>query len=208
MINAKAELEYWNSKLRDKSPEEIIKWAFSLSENRIVTTSFGIYSSVLLDTITKLDPMIRVVWCDTLYNHPNTYQHANHLIKELKLNIHKYRSLMSKDEIDRSIGLPDLENDTHKIFSEVVKLEPFRRALRELKPEVWFTNIRIRQTEYRDELSILSLSKDGILKVSPFYYWSDNDLDDHLRIKGLPKNHDYFDPTKVLRNRECGIHLQ
>ena len=35
------ELNKINDRLRDKSPEEIIAWTLSLSENRIVTTSFG-----------------------------------------------------------------------------------------------------------------------------------------------------------------------
>ena len=67
----------WNKKLRYKTPVEIAEWALGLSENKIVTTSFGIYSSVLLSTISKLDKDIRVVWCDTLYNQPSTYDHAS-----------------------------------------------------------------------------------------------------------------------------------
>ena len=35
-------------------------------------------------------------------------------------------------------------------FTEIVKLEPFRRALKEHNPEIWFTNIRVRQTQYRN----------------------------------------------------------
>ncbi|MEO0901259.1 MAG: phosphoadenylylsulfate reductase, partial [Bacteroidota bacterium] len=52
----------------------------------------------------------------------------------------------------------------------------------------------------------LSLSGDGVLKVSPFYYWNDTQLDAYLDELGLPNEHKYFDPTKVLENRECGLH--
>ncbi|WP_179354232.1 phosphoadenosine phosphosulfate reductase domain-containing protein [Winogradskyella vidalii] len=202
------DIKVWNKKLRDKSPIEIAEWALSLSENRIVTTSFGVYSSVLLSTMSQLDKDIRVVWCDTLYNQPETYEHASSLIAKYKLNIHKYQSLYTKEEIDSSIGLPSLEHDNHEVFSEAVKLEPFRRALKEEDPEMWFTNIRIRQTEFRDKKDILSFSKDGILKVSPFYYWSDADLDAYIAEHKLAKNASYFDPIKALLNRECGIHFQ
>jgi phosphoadenosine phosphosulfate reductase len=206
MINL--DIDIWNKVLRDKTPHEIADWALRLSENKIVTTSFGKYSSVLLSTMSKLDKNIKVVWCDTLYHEPSTYTHASNLIEDYKLNILKYQSLLSKEEIDVTIGLPNLEDDNHSIFSEVVKLEPFRRALNEQNPEVWFTNIRVRQTAYRAEKDILSYSKDGILKVSPFYYWTDEDLDAYLETHQLPKNIDYFDPIKALLNRECGIHLQ
>jgi len=202
------DIEFWNKKLRHQSPIEIAQWALQLSDNYIVTTSFGVYSSVLLSTMSNLDKDIRVVWCDTLYNQPTTYEHASNLIEKYDLNILKYQSLYTKEEIDATIGLPSLEDDNHAIFSEAVKLEPFRRALKEQNPDIWFTNIRVRQTEYRDKKDILSYSKDGILKVSPFYYWSDEDLDKYLKDHKLEKNHYYFDPIKALINRECGIHFQ
>jgi phosphoadenosine phosphosulfate reductase len=202
------DIDVWNKKLRDKSPDEIAEWALRLSNNRIVTTSFGIYSSVLLSTMSQLDKAIRVVWCDTLYNQPSTYAHASMLIKAYNLNILKYQSLLSRAEIEATIGTPNIEDDNHAVFSEAVKLEPFRRALKEQSPDVWFTNIRVRQTEYRNKKDILSYSKDGILKVSPFYYWSDADLDAYIDMQQLPKNSDYFDPIKALMSRECGIHFQ
>ncbi|WP_053992038.1 phosphoadenosine phosphosulfate reductase family protein [Mangrovimonas sp. TPBH4] len=208
MIGHTIDIAYWNQVLRDKTPDEIIDWALTVSENRIVTTSFGVYSSVLLSTIVRKDKGIKVIWCDTLYNENSTYEHASNLIRQYNLNIYRYQSLKSKAEIDATIGLPGLEDDNHAEFSEVVKLEPFRRALKEHQPDLWFTNIRVRQTELRSKKDILSLSKDGILKVSPFYYWTDADLDNYLEVHGLPKNHDYFDPIKALKNRECGIHLQ
>ena len=208
MYKDNLDIEYWNTKLRHKSPDEIIQWALAISQNPIVTTSFGIYSAVLLSTISKHNNELKVVWCDTLYNQPSTYDHASDLIKNYNLNIHRYSSLKTKEEIDNSIGLPDLDADNHAEFSEVVKLEPFRRALKEQKPDVWFTNIRVRQTEYRSKKDVLSFSKEGILKVSPFYYWSDTDLDKYIETNGLQKNKDYFDPVKALQNRECGIHLQ
>ena len=202
------DINLWNKKLRDKSPIEIAEWALKLSDNKIVTTSFGMYSAVLLSTISKLENDIRVVWCDTLYNEQSTYNHADNLIEKYNLNIIKYQSLLSKAEIDATIGLPSLEDDNHDIFSETVKLEPFRRALKEQSPDIWFTNIRVRQTEYRDNKDILSFSKGGILKVSPFYYWSDADLDTYIEDNQLEKNINYFDPIKALLNRECGIHFE
>ncbi|MBU2939937.1 phosphoadenosine phosphosulfate reductase family protein [Lacinutrix sp. C3R15] len=204
----KLDIDTLNKELRNKTPDQIIEWALTLSSNRIVTTSFGKYSAILLSTMSKHDKDIKVVWCDTLFNLPETYAHAENLIKEYHLNIKKYQSLKTREEIEETIGLPSIEDDNHAVFSEVVKLEPFRRALQEQQPDLWFTNIRVRQTELRDKKDILSYSKDGILKISPFYYWSDYDLDNYLEVHHLPKNHTYFDPIKALENRECGIHLQ
>lgn len=201
-------IEELNETLKHKTPDQIIEWALTLSDNRIVTTSFGIYSAVLLSTFARKDKDINVVWCDTLFNNDETYQHADDLINRFQLNIQKYQPLIEKDEVVAKVGIPELDTPEHEEFTEIVKIEPFKRAIKEQDPEIWFTNIRVRQTEYRNSKNILSYSKDGILKVSPFYYWSDFDLDNFLEIHQLPKNKTYFDPTKALQNRECGIHLQ
>tara|TARA_B100000795_G_C22805057_1_gene444297 strand:+ start:5982 stop:6605 length:624 start_codon:yes stop_codon:yes gene_type:complete len=195
-----------NKRLKKKSPNEIIEWAIGLSEKRVVTTSFGTYSSVLLSAIARNDKNINVLWCDTGYNNYQTYKHANSLIEEYGLNINIYTPKQTRGYIDVTLGLPTADDPKHEDFTELVKLEPFRRALDEHQPEVWFTNIRVRQTEFRDSKDILSYSNDGILKVSPFYYWDDAKLDEFLENNQLPKNPDYFDPVKALQSRECGIH--
>ena len=202
----KIDIEAENKRLRKKTPIEIIQWAISLSEKRVVTTSFGTYSAVLLSAISKTDKKMNVLWCDTGYNNYQTYKHANSLIEEYKLNINIYTPKQTRGYIDVTLGLPSVDDPKHEDFTEIVKLEPFRRALEEHQPEVWFTNIRVRQTEFRDSKDILSYSNDGILKVSPFYYLSDAELDKYLEENNLPKNPDYFDPVKALQSRECGIH--
>ena len=208
MISKNINIAYWNDQLRGKSPEEIITWALELTDNRVVTTSFGIYYSVILKTFFKKDKDIRVIWCDTGYNTPNTYKHSANLIEKFELNIHKYSPLQTSAYIDATLGIPDVHDPKHSEFTEIVKLEPFRRAFKDLNPEMWFTNIRVRQTEYRSSKDILSVNNDGVLKVSPFYYWTDEQLEAYLVTHSLPKNNSYYDPTKVLSNRECGIHLQ
>jgi phosphoadenosine phosphosulfate reductase len=206
MINI--DLNRLNKELKNKTPEEIITWAIQLSDNRIVTTSFGIYSAVLLNTFNKMDEEINVIWCDTGLNSVKTYEHARTLIKKFNLNINVYSPNANEKHIQKLKEKSIIDNEGHQEFSEVLKLEPFRRAFKIHQPKLCFTNIRVRQTEYRNSKDILSYSKDGILKVSPFYYWSDNELDAYLSNHNLPKNETYFDPVKSIKNRECGIHLQ
>ena len=106
------------------------------------------------------------------------------------------------------MGVPNIEDPQHKLFTEQVKLEPFKRALEYHKPKIWFTNLRKGQTDYRDSLDIFSLTKEGILKVCPFYYWTDKDLDSYLDKNNLPNEFNYVDPTKSVQNRECGLHFK
>ena len=196
-----------NDKLKDLTPSEIIKWALSLSENAIITTNFRPYEGVILHAVSSQKNDIKVIWCDTGYNTIETYKHAEELIEELDLNIKLYVPKQTVGYRNVVLGIPSTEDDAHKIFTQQVKLEPFQRAMIEHKPEIWFTNLRKGQTAFRDSIGIVSESKDGILKVSPFYNWSDEVMDSYLQLHSLPNEFNYFDPTKVENNRECGLHI-
>jgi phosphoadenosine phosphosulfate reductase len=79
------------NKLRNKAPEEIMDWALKLSDKRIVTTSFGSYSSAILNLVSKKDKEIKVIWCDTGYNTKETYEYAYSLIHKININIRIYK---------------------------------------------------------------------------------------------------------------------
>lgn len=195
-----------NSQFKGIPPEEIISWAVRHADNPVVTTNFRPYEVAILYAISEVKVDIPVIWCDTGYNTPNTYKHAEEITEKLNLNIDLYVPKQTTAHRNCVMGIPQIDDAKHSEFTEQVKLEPFRRAMKAHKPDVWFTNLRKGQTALRDSLDILSLGKDGVLKVSPFYYWSDTQLDAYLKERNLPNEHKYFDPTKVLENRECGIH--
>ena len=201
------QLPKWNAQLKGIPPQEIIAWAIQYGNKPVVTTNFRPYEVAILHAVADVDPDIPVIWCDTGYNTPNTYRHAESLISRLGLNVKLYVPQQTSAHRDIVLGIPDIDDPLHKVFTEQVKLEPFKRAMQEHQPDVWFTNLRKGQTALRDSLDILSLSKDGVLKVSPFFYWSDAQLDSYLEKYQLPNEHNYFDPTKVLANRECGLHI-
>jgi phosphoadenosine phosphosulfate reductase len=200
------DIEQINLDLADKSPEDIIQWALANSSNPLVTTNFRPYESAILHATCKLKKDLKVVWCDTGYNTPDTYRHAKELIGLLEMNMHVYVPKYSTGFRDVLMGIPEVDTDAHNTFTEQVKLEPFRRAIEEHKPDLWFTNLRKGQTAFRNSIDIVSIGKDGTIKVSPFYHYSDVELDEYLALHNLPNEFNYFDPTKQLASRECGLH--
>lgn len=206
MAFTEEQIEKLNVQFKGISPEEIIEWAIKYAKVPVVTTNFRPYEVAILHAVSEVKQDIPVVWCDTGYNTPNTYKHAEDLIERLELNIKLYVPKQTTAHRDVVMGIPQIDDPKHAIFTEQVKLEPFKRAMVEHKPDIWFTNLRKGQTAHRDSLNVLSLSKDGVLKVSPFYHFSDEQLDGYLKENKLPNEFKYFDPTKVLENRECGLH--
>tara|TARA_R110000868_G_scaffold74542_5_gene215474 strand:- start:264 stop:884 length:621 start_codon:yes stop_codon:yes gene_type:complete len=195
-----------NVQYKNASPTDIIKKAFELNTKAVLTTNFRPYEAAILHAVSSVESKIPVVWCDTGYNTPQTYRHAEQVISNLDLNIFLYVPKQTSAHRDVVLGTPSIDAQEHALFTEQVKLEPFKRAMEEHKPKVWFTNLRQGQTAFRNSIGIFSVSKDGVLKVSPFYYWSDKKLDTYLEENNLPNEFKYFDPTKALENRECGLH--
>ncbi len=201
------ELGSLNKHLKGILPSELIPWIINNCSKPVVTTNFRPYEAAILHACSSFDPGIKVIWCDTGYNTPQTYVHAKEVIDLLDLNVKLYIPKETAAYRDALFGgIPRVDNPLHEEFTRQVKLEPFRRAMGEHKPDVWFTNLRKGQTAFRDSIDILSYGSDGVLKVSPFYHWSDEALDEYLKEHKLPNEFKYFDPTKVLDNRECGLH--
>ncbi len=206
MTYTEKQIEKLNTQFKGVLPEEIISWVIKSADKAIVTTNFRPYEAAILYAVVDVKKNIPVVWCDTGYNTPDTYRHAEELIEKLGLNIDLYVPKQTASHRDAVMGIPQIDDPRHAEFTKQVKLEPFGRAMAAHRPDVWFTNLRKGQTALRDSLDILSLSKDGVLKVSPFYHWSDIQLDGYLKERDLSNEHKYFDPTKVLEGRECGLH--
>jgi len=199
-----------NAELRNQSPIDIVRWAISKAGGRaIVSTNFRPYEAAILHVVTRVQADIPVLWVDHGYNKPATYLHAEALRKQLGLNIKPFLPRMTPAHRDAVHGpIPTTEQEAElKEFSAVMKLEPFQRGMRELAPTVWITALRKVQNPNRAELDIISPDGNfGSLKVSPFFHWTDAQLDAYLAEHGLPNEWDYFDPAKADEKRECGLH--
>ena len=204
------EISRWNVALRARSPLDIVRWAVARSAGRaVVSTNFRPYEAAILHLCTSVQPDIPVLWVDHGYNRPATYRHAEELRARLKFNLQAYLPRLTPAHRDVIHGaLPDPSDEAGlQQFSKQMKLEPFQRGMRELAPTIWLTALRQVQNPNRAGLDIVSLDPNfGAVKVSPFFYASDTDLEAYLPAHQLPNEWDYFDPAKADEKRECGLH--
>ncbi len=200
----------WNTELRGKSPLDIARWAVAHADGlAIVSTNFRPYEAAILHLAVEAQPRIPVLWVDHGYNRPATYKHAEHLRALLSLDIRAYVPRITAAHRDAIHGpLPDTDDEAGlKVFSALMKLEPFQRGMKELSPRVWITALRKVQNPNRAGLDIVSLDGNfGSLKVSPFFHWGDEQMEAYLQEHDLPNEWDYFDPAKADEKRECGLH--
>lgn len=200
-----------NQTLQNKSPLEIIEWALNPNDHQhkksIISTHFGPYEAVLLHLTSQVKPDIDVVWVDNGYATNDTYRVANKIIDQLKLNVHIFVPQRTQAYLNvRYNGLPELDTPEHDEFTKILKLEPFNRALATLKPTIWLTALRKEQSALRQGLDIVSVAGNNLLKVAPLLEWTTQDMQDYIKKHNLPNELNYFDPTKGLQGRECGLH--
>lgn len=209
MIADKNNLNQINALLDGCSAHEIINWIHNAAKSPVVSTSFGPNSAVLLHLVTRVMPDIPVIWVDSGYNTNATYEFAIRLIERLGLNMKIYTPKATTAFLTVKMkGIPDIETQAHSEFTKTVKLEPFKRALDELAPDIWITGVRSQETEYRKSLRIVSPNGINRMKVAPILNWREGTMLEYICAHDLPIEPNYFDPTKLIEGRECGLHTR
>ena len=197
-----------NRALVNAAPIDILKKALDAAHCPIISTSFSAYSAVLLHMVQTIHPGTPVVWCDTGFNTAATYRFVDRLVKQLDINLKVYHPDVSATHLQvRYNGVPETGTPEHSVFSKTVKLEPFSRAFRELKPDLWINGIRHEETEFRKSQNIFTWdSGRATTKVAPCFYSKSIDLVNYLIEHELPSEIEYHDPTKPEDHLECGLH--
>ena len=208
----KIQIEVYNAKLKNKPALDIVRWAIAQSDGKaVVSTNFRPYEAVILHLCVQVKPDIPVLWVDHGYNRPATYRFAEKLRERLKLNLKIFLPKMSAAHRDAIYGpVPGIDDEAElQKFSALMKLEPFERGMKELAPAIWITALRKVQNPNRATMDIVTEDQNlGVIKVSPVFYWTDADMENYLKLNGLPNEWDYFDPAKADETRECGLHVK
>jgi phosphoadenosine phosphosulfate reductase len=180
-------LEHCNRKFAALKAEQRIEWALEhLPGNHVLTSSFGAQAAVSLHLVTRVSPSIPVVLVDTGYLFPETYRFIDDLTTRMKLNLKVYRAERSASWQEARHGQRwNLGLDALKAYNEENKVEPMRRALRDLGVSTWFAGLRRNQTKSRSQIPYLEWSG-GRWKVHPIAEWTDRDVHRYLTTHDLP----------------------
>ncbi len=209
---------------------ERIQWLHQEYGSRLVlSTSFGLQAAVMLDLVSKYAPEVPVIWIDTGYLFPETYQYANELKERLNVNIKEYQPLMTAAHQEAIHGkLWEQGEEGNTKYGLINKVEPMNRALKELGTDVWISGLRRTQSSTRVDRPYFE-QQQKTLKVYPILDWTDfqvqqyyneNDLPKHpLEAKGYQTMGDWHSTSPVEEGQsaegsryggnkyECGLHL-
>jgi len=183
----KAELAGVNQQLERMSARERVEWAFEqLPGEFVLSSSFGIQSAVSLHLLTQVKADIPVVLTDTGYLFPETYQFIDELTERLGLNLKVYQATLSAAWQEARYGqLWNQGVEGLERYNRMNKVEPMRRALRELNVQTWFSGLRRSQSGTRAQLPVLQI-QNGCFKVLPIIDWSNKEIHYYLKEYDLP----------------------
>ena len=208
-FHPQADLVALNERFKHSKPSEIMRFTVEHAKNPVIFTNFRPLAIAFLHLVTRPKPDMPVIWVDHGFNTPATYRHIEAVVELLNLNLQVYSPRMSAAHYTAVYGdIPTLDTPEHDQFSRIVKLEPFTRAMEDIKPDVWLNGIRHDQNAHRQNLEIFTFGSHGTVRTAPMFHLNELDVEEYIYDHELPDNHDYFDPTKGEEHRECGLMLQ
>ncbi len=194
------DLDAVNADLEGADAEEVVRWAAERFGGRLVmTSSFGAHSALMLHLASRIVPRIQVIFLDTGYLFPETYQFAETLRERFRLRIEVFSPLMTAARMEALHGrLYGGDDDDLARYQRIVKVEPMTRALRELDAAAWLAGLRADQTSFRAGLRRV-VRQNGVYKVHPILGWSREDVANYFELYGLP-----FHPLYAWGYRSIG----
>jgi phosphoadenosine phosphosulfate reductase len=183
-----AAVEHCNGLFSSLSAEERVAWALEhLPDSQVLTSSFGAQAAVSLHLVSSQNPDIPVIFVDTGYLFPETYQFVDELRDRLKLNIQIYRSQTSPAWQEARYGQRWNQGvEGIAAYNRDNKVEPMERALSELKVGTWFAGLRRSQSKSRADVPFLTWSQGNRWKVHAIADWTDRDIFNYLHKHDLP----------------------
>eukprot|EP00160_Parvularia_atlantis_P014703 Unigene3815_Nuclearia_a/m.11636 Unigene3815_Nuclearia_a/g.11636 ORF Unigene3815_Nuclearia_a/g.11636 Unigene3815_Nuclearia_a/m.11636 type:complete len:286 (+) Unigene3815_Nuclearia_a:182-1039(+) len=159
----------------------------------IQLTSFQPTGMVILDICAKLGLLrdMRVVFIDTLYHFPQTYEHIaaiRNYYPDLDLTIYRPAGADTREQFEALYGR-DLWQEDPERFGYLTKAEPRDRALDEMRASVYINGRRADQGGERARMDLVEFDATvGAIQVQPLYDWTSQQVWQYIHRFGVPYN--------------------
>ncbi|KAF5101314.1 hypothetical protein D0Z03_000621 [Geotrichum reessii] len=190
---SESHLNYINSQLQDKSPQEILQWAITTFPNLYQTTAFGLTGLVTVDLISKIIPdshPIDLIFIDTLHHFKETLQLVEDVqtrYPDVKLHVFKPDGANTEKEFAEKYG-KNLWETNDLYYDYLVKVEPAQRAYDNLGVVAVLTGRRRSQGGARGNLPIVQVEETGLIKINPLANWTFDQVNTYIKKNNVPYN--------------------
>ncbi len=216
--------------LESLTPEQALEVILSANQNAsfCLTSSFQAEDMVVAHLVTKRVAGLPVLFLDTGYHFPQTYEFRDRMTKQWSLNLVNVLPAQTVAEQESALGILYRSEPTR--CCQLRKVEPLMRVLEPF--DVWFTGLRREQSPTRKNLKKVELHRlptgKSLWKVSLLADWNWQQVWHCVNANAIPYLPQYdegylsigcqpctalpSDPTNPRSGRwggtklECGIH--
>lgn len=188
-------VEALNFKEKVARSKQLIREAYErYGDSLVVANSLGKDSVAVWDLAKKVNPKIRGFIVTTRYKPPETIVFMNEVVTrypELKI----YKS---------DIGIPERLYETNPDqCCNLLKVEPVRRAISEMKVECWVTGLRCTEGRTRTDYKEVEERDEGLIKLNPILIWKEREVWQYLALNGVKVNPLYAQGYRSLGCAPC-----
>ncbi len=173
----------------------LIKEAYKkYGDSLVVANSVGKDSVCVWDLAKKVSPKIRGFIVTTRFKPKET-------IKFMKKIVAQYPEL----KIYKSDAkIPDklYETDPDKCC-DILKVEPTRRAIEEMRVKCWITGLRCTEGRTRTDFKEVEERDKGLIKLNPILIWKEREVWQYLALNGVKINPLYAEGYRSLGCEPC-----
>ncbi len=191
--DVKALVEGLNFKEKVERSLSLIEQAYKVyGESLVVANSLGKDSVAVWHLAKRVSPKIRGFIVTTRFKPPET-------------------KAFMKEEVARYPELKVFSNDTkiqEKLYEtdpnrccDILKVEPTRRAIQEMKVKCWVTGLRCTEGRTRTEFQEIEQRDVGLLKLNPILIWYEREIWEYLALYEVKVNPLY---KQGYRSLGCG----
>jgi phosphoadenosine phosphosulfate reductase len=163
-------------------------------DSLVVANSLGKDSCVVWDLAKRVVPGIRGFIVTTRFKPPET-------VAFMKETVRKYPELRVFEN-DAELP-PDLHATDPDRCCTILKVEPTKRAIREMGVKCWATGLRCTEGRTRTEYKEIEQRDKDLLKLNPILIWKEREIWQYLAIYGVPVNQLYARGYRSLGCAPC-----
>lgn len=179
-----------NREFKSLNPEEIIARLCKEYKEIVFSTSFGKEDQAIISLISHFGYPVNVFTLDTGRLFEETYEVFQRTIEKYNIKIDvMYPQSKDLQHLLSNKGPFSFYNSVEERIQccNIRKIEPLKRALK--GKEIWITGLRKEQSSNRNDMEMVEWDEgNNLIKVNPFFYWTQFALEEYLDKNNVPIN--------------------
>jgi len=194
-VDLKILVEKLNFKEKVQRSLQLIDEAYKkYGEGLAVANSLGKDSVVVWDLAKKVNPKIKGFIVTTRFKPKET-------VKFMDEEISRYPELKVYKSDQK---IPDKLYETNPdLCCDILKVEPVKKAVEEMKVNCWVTGLRCTEGRTRTDFGEVEERDEGLIKLNPILIWKEREVWQYLAIYGVKVNPLYAEGYRSLGCSPC-----